>query len=808
MNGKFNDLYEKYGMILNLKYMNNIIENSTVFEEFLEEFKRVKEEGKKEGIEIEKLRDFFEKYSRFINSEAYIFYVLKTISETSNGEISQHRQSFPIIVQRCKKALKNSDFAHYEIDKKATKIGDEIKRVTAQFLVTGKDKQNETPNSLRLEALERDIDLNLLFDVDSCNQMKSVYGKSQDLSCYIEKLGFVNALSKVSQLSQKEKLDLVDDSDNKLKGILQENLKEISEKTNNEDFYKYIPVYLRKYPEEFNLDLMLMFAAFRINSKLEHEELSNEDNIKYAKLLKTIQKHIKSHRAKVEIKNGEKTFIYSYSILENACNRITSNDRYFPVAKENDIRDQMCLDGNAIRNIDIDYAKIMKFEMEEYKELIESTDGILLYLVQNGLISKKDYNSILNSANINQNDFIELINERKVTEEQIKKYLGKQEIICENLFSIIDKNDLLSSEEKLDYYLKGKIDIKSFTKMSDKNRLEMAKSLSTDTLIELYKDLDKQEEYERYANIFRMLVLSDKNKEEKDNISDDIIEQLGLNFENEDLVRLYQEHLISIRAVEGWGGNSLIADMMKNAILKPSDVREFSKEGNYDFIFEIMKDANIPRKNKLGIFYTTFADEDDTLTQQQQELRDIAKEECLIYMNFSNKRIKNDKKENKVDNEEKVGGNQVKEKRNEYVSDPLNRWTLIRLLDEEYSYEMLDQGMMIFKLPNLDGGTIILEKMFRKEVPDYARATKVLHMSIEEFEKIKKDLIIQGDIPVFAVDKHPELAGKVESVWHSTSWGQKMADLFDYKMDKIRSKENIEKIDREIERIKSSRRLR
>lgn len=802
MNGKYSDLYGKYGMILNLKYMNNIITNTSVFEEFLEEFKKVKEEGKKERVEIEKLKIFLEKYSTFIDSEAYIFYTLKTISEMPKGK------EFPIIVQRCKKALKNSDFVHYEIDKKATKIGDEIKRFTAQFLVTGRDEQNESSNRLRLEALERDIDLELLFDVDSCNQMKTVYGKNQDLSGYIDRLGFTNALGKVRPLSQKEKLDLADDSENKLKGLLEENFKEISEKTSGEDFCKYIPVYLRKYPEEFNLDLMLMFAAFRINSKLEHGELSDEDNIKYAKILKNIEKHVKSHRAKVEIKNGEKAFIYSYSILENACNRITSNDRYFPVVRENDIRDQMCVDGNAIRNVDIDYAKLMRFEIEEYKELIESTDGILLYLIQNDLISEKDYNIVLNTANINQSDFVQLINEGKVNEEQLKRYLGKQGVICENLFAIVDENDLLSSEEVLDYYLNGKVDIKSFTKMSDKNRLEIAENLSANRLIELYKDLDKQEEYERYANIFRMLVLSDKNKEEKDSISDDIIEELGLDFENKDLVRLYKEHLISIRAVEGWGGNALIADMMKNAILKPSDVREFCREGNYDFIFEIMEDANIPRKNKLGIFYTTFADEDDTLTQQQQELRDIAKEQCLIYMNFSNKIIKNDIRENKIDSEEKTDGNHGKEKRKEYVSEPLNRWTLIRLLDEEYSYEMLDQGMMIFKLPNLDAGTIILEKMFRKEVPDYARATKVLHMSIEEFEKIKKDLIIQGDIPVFAIDKHPELAGKVESIWHSPSWGQKMADLFDYKMNPRRSKDNVNKIDREIERIKRSRRLR
>ena len=38
-----------------------------------------------------------------------------------------------------------------------------------------------------------------------------------------------------------------------------------------------------------------------------------------------------------------------------------------------------------------------------------------------------------------------------------------------------------------------------------------------------------------------------------------------------------------------------------------------------------MKDPEIPRKNKLAIFYTTFADDERTLTDEQRSLRDIAK---------------------------------------------------------------------------------------------------------------------------------------------------------------------------------------
>ncbi len=100
----------------------------------------------------------------------------------------------------------------------------------------------------------------------------------------------------------------------------------------------------------------------------------------------------------------------------------------------------------------------------------------------------------------------------------------------------------------------------------------------------------------------------------------------------------------------------------------------------------------------------------------KRNLRDIAKEEALKSMKLTEARSISGKSRVGISKSERVG-----KKRNEYVSEPMNRWTLMRLIDEEYSYEMLDSGMMIFKLPNIKGGLIILEKMFKKEKPDYAK---------------------------------------------------------------------------------------
>lgn len=790
----FFELYQNYKLILNLQYIDCIVNDEEALNEFYANF--FKSNGEEYVV------SFLNEHIESVNKEAYIFYTLKTICEHSEAF------KFHDVADKCKKALLNSEYTHYEVDKNSKEPEIVLNRVTAQELVSGKNTVNDVKARRRIELLEKDIDLEKLFDGASISEMAECYGKNFILNRYITSLGLVDLLSTVETLSKKQKINLLKNV-KKIRQEIDNHIDELREKNDIEILYKYIPIYLKKYPNEFDLDEILLFASAKAISNLEYRELTEDEKENYVKILQVAEKHIKSSSAIVKLIDveGKSEAKYSYRDLQTSSKRITKSGEYFSVKEENRIRDKMSLDINAIREVKPDFVRIMKFSVDEYKELIENSDGILTYLVQNDLISENDYKIILNSVNINTKDFVEIIKLGKVNESQLKNYLGKQNYIDEELFKVLSEREMLTSKQKLDYYFEGKIDIKNLIQMSTGDKNEIAELLSVNSLIELYKDAERQEDYIKYANVFRTMALADKSKKEKDEISDNIIEDLGLDFENEDLIKLYKEHLISLRAVEAWGGSALITDMMRNAIVRPFDVKDICLDGNYDSIFEIMKDNKIPRKNKLAIFYTTFADEDDSLTAEQQELRELAKEECIKYMNFSEKNIRTASKGNRTLKNSK-DDIKLNDKRNQYVSDPLNRWTLAKLLDNEYSYEMLDQGMMIFKFPNLDGGTIMLEKMFRKEMPDYGRATKILHMSIEEFEKIKDDLIMEGDIPVACIDSHFKLEGKVDSLWHSASWGQKLADLFDYQLDKRRSKENIEKIDREIVRIKNSRKLR
>lgn len=804
----FTELHKEFGLNLNLKYFDEILTDPELVEIFYRDFKEYRRMYP--GRESTYVTLFLSKHSKAINQEAYVFFTLKELLETGGRYVE--KSSFDGIIDKCKKALINSDFTHYEVNYDSTEHGNEIKKVTARELVTGKSEiERKSKNRQRLERIEQDIDLMDLFSFASSNDMLEYFGKNDILSNYIFRLGMIKTLGTVIDIPYRKRLELLDDNNSELRRIYERNIDKVKKSDVQDGIYDSIPIYLRKFPDEFDLDIILIIAAYRANYYLENVNLTPEQQKKYVNVLLVAKKYIESQKTGIsdfpcEI-NREKRDTYEYRDVLNACSKISKKGIYLRSADEQKMADTAICEPGSITQMDPDLIGVIEFSIDEYIQMIGAHEGTLAYLAHNNLISKNNLTKILENVDVKQSDFSALVQESQVNKEQVNQYMRRQSSISSELFSAVSQMRLWTSSEKMDYYLQGKIDINILTAMPDEEKKEFSDLLSPKMLVELYRDEKRKDEYARYANAFRVLVLAGKTKEEKDKIGESIINELDLDMDDDNLVRLYQEHLISLEAVESWGGSELITEMMRNAILKPNDVKEICNNRNYDSLFAIMRDRTIPRKNKLAIFYTTFADEDDSLTPEQQESRERAKKVCLKYMRFSDKMVRIASARGTISREGRTSTEEA-EKRKEYVLEPINRWTLIKLLDPEYSYEILDQGMMIFHLPNINGGTVILEKMFRKEGPDYGRATKILRMTIEDFEKIKPDLIVSGDIPVARVDSHPKLAGIVDSYWHSPSWGQKIADSVGYKTDIRRSSENIKKIDQEIVRIKESRRLR
>ncbi|MBP3463290.1 MAG: hypothetical protein J6K45_02270 [Clostridia bacterium] len=796
----YKELFENFKIILNMKYMPYIITNEKALDAFYRDYPRTSTNEEQSSF----LKMFFEKYSKYIDNEAYVFFTLKTFRE------EMPTQQYQYVAQRCIDALKGSNYAFFDINRAATKPGDEIKLLKASDFTGEQISEEETDNQRRIKDLKEKMDLKTLFTIHSPSEMRKIYGLDKDLSIYLTKLGMIEAVSEFKDLSMRDRIRLLsDDKADELSKIITENSQKL-QAASMDKFYFRMAEYLEKYPDYFDLDKLMLIAAFRANQYLEEAKLTEEEKKDFSNLLIVLKDAIKSKGAKVtgllpNDGNGRENYEYSYKALCRACNRIADNGIYLSTTDELMIRDSIESNPSSVNEIDPAYLKIMKFTFQEMNMLCE-IEGNLKFLFENGVINRIQLPKILASANVPESDFCELVNSGFLDDSSINSYLNHNNIIGENVFNVLNSKGIFSPEDKLKYYMNGRIELSYLENISDEEKKALRELLSPEELIELYRLPGKEAEYMRYSALYRELIIKDADRKEKEEISEKIIEATNGDLEDEDFIKFYDQYLITLSTLESWTGSYLVTRLMREAKLRPADVKEMCKDGNYDSVIAIMKDPLISRNNKLAIYRTTFtADKHLSLTEEQRELKELAKEEALKALNLRESRFSNDTARKSGTTRTGEGSNK---KRNEYVSEPLNRWELIELLDKDYSYEMLSSGMMIFKLPNVQGGLIILEKMYKNSRPDYARATKVIKMTIEDFEKIKADLIIDGDIPSSAVDSHPALNKKCDSIWHTQAWGQRIAELAGYRTDPRRSKENIESIEDEIDTIKRSRRLR
>lgn len=797
----YDEFHKEFGIILNVKYMRDIIHDQGIYDEFTQ-LMRLSGNDDERKWRVEKfVKDNF----KYVDREAYAFFTLKTLLE--EGLLSKTGR-FPTIMDNCKQALEHSDYAYFEPNNRVTMVNDEIKRVTAAELI-GKDKTDKkSKNEQRIEELSEKINLHSLFTLHSTTEMKRFYGKNDSLNDIIVKLGLIDAVAELYDLSIQERMELLkENSGTKLEGLVNNKRKEL-ENMDLGVFYQRLPSMLEKYPDCFELDPLFLIAAYRANEYLETAKLSPEQNKDFAELMKILEESIRARSTSVSgiiSNNGGSKQNYSFRELRKACARICSNGHYVSTNEEEKILDELSSDPKSILSMDPEiFQKIITLSPEDIMEL-GNTEGVFDYLVRNKLASRYSVMSLIKNGLVNSADVRTLIDDNLLDKGLVTDFIEQCNVIDEELLGSLRKNGIVSDEEMVEYYLAGKMELDAFSEMDDEEKKKLEGVVSPEKLISLYKNAD--DEYGRYAALYRMVFLSRKDKDSRYLEGERIIEASDGEFEDSDLVKWYEEHLISLKSIEEWAGNPLIMKMMRDGKLKPADVKEICTDGNYDCVLDILKDPRISKNTKWGIFYTTFADEDETLTEEQKELREVAKEEGLEAMRLTYKNVKVGGTSGRRRVSDVKEGKDVSSRR-EYVSDPLNRWTLIKLLDPEYSYEMLDQGMMIFKLPNVGNGTIILEKMFKKDRPDYARATKMLSMPIEEFEDIKDDLIIDGDIPVAAIANYPKLQGRLESFWHTKGWGEKLSEACGYKEDTRRTKDEIDRIDLEIKKIVNSRKLR
>ena len=807
INKSFKEMFEKYGLVLNSKYLKHIFTSDDVSREFYERIKNVKARGESE---VNFVRDYLYGHSQYIDWDAYVFFTYKTLKD----EIGLLR--FPKIVENCRKTLKNSNYAYYEPRISEDGKNVEIVRTTARELIGMKHEQDPEERLFAWREATQNIDP-ISFFSDSSNAEITQYCHNPDLTKLTVRLNCIRVVELYHLLSIQEKLEFMYGKDfDRLDSLTRDATKKI--RSNSQEitnFYHAIPEYLEKYPEEFDLDKIFLISAYRASEYLEKANLPQEENENYTAFFKKCIESIKKRSTKVDgiysLSDSQNNRTVTYKELEPLLKRITSKGYYVSLQEERAIMDKIFgAEGRqrlvALKEEDHEKLKVLNLTDDQYEGLL-TEPGILAFITLTDLSSKRLINKKYKNMEIPQLDLEILVNADYFTKQEVLDYCAKLDTIEPDLFVTLNEKKIIDAETKINYYVDGKIDYTYLERLTDEEQNEIKDTLTATELVDLYfhkdEDEEKEKKYNRYSKLYRNFKLKRLSKEERQLADEEILEAFGDELDDDILKALYKGRIITARTLKEWSGSNQIALMMENTEIRPEDVKEMCIDGEYDVLFDVLKNPNIPKSRKMAIFRTSFANiEYEDLDDEAKDSLYLVKDEALRLINLKDEKTSRRGQKTGIRREKGKG-----KRFNEYTSDPQLRWDLIDLMGD-YSYEMLEQGTAIFKFPDFRGGTIVVEKMYKKDKPEYGRATKIITMPIEDFERIEKDLIVNDDMPVFMIDSHPDLQDKVRSIAHTTAWGKQFAEHFEYNIGNTRTPEEIDRIDRKIHSILNSRELR
>lgn len=550
------------------------------------------------------------------------------------------------------------------------------------------------------------------------------------------------------------------------------------------EFYKRLKETFKEYSKFIQVDKMMAIGIYRNLKYLDVKEIEGN-------MCKLIIEQLKEIYNQIDPKT--KTSKSKFKILEDT----DSQEKISIFPKEL----KKMLDENFIDNkfIGKNTIKAMKREILEYEVPLTEYDPIVLKLLE---INMDELMQILN----NPSNFEYLMQYEMINDEVLEYVLNTKNDMPVKIYEQLLNGGMIDKQYILDLYSDGIITLEQIKELNEFSELHIEEIAQEEEMIRLYKEFymygKDEETFNSYMQLYKELRVKGKDISEKRDNGNRLVEELGEDFEEEDLKQMYKLGIIPVDTAIEWGGDSITQDMFNKGILKPIDAKRLYKENvlNLDMIKQVLRSKEISDEDKLALIGSTFDGEEDFETKM----------ELMQYLNLvaneNSSKGKGQKRLRRTDT--KI------EAKNAYITDPFARWQLISLLDNEYSQEVLRDGYIIFELPNVNDGTVIIEKMFKKSqnrvVPSYGNATYIL--SKKQFDKSKNyitDETLGGKVINLGELAEVREARNADRLNHSSRWGSNIKDYFEVGKDQSRyTEEQIQKIDKTIESIENSRRLK
>lgn len=548
---------------------------------------------------------------------------------------------------------------------------------------------------------------------------------------------------------------------------------------------------IEKFPEKFKMDHVLLLAAYRAKQMLEKEKGIKEDQNSHKECVKIMQfakEHIENPNTKIlgpVYENHLQKSVdvdYKFKNLQEDVSRIVDGI-YFSKEDLIQMRQELFSGELEFGASSRELMELLKLTKEEKSELVKVNPNNFESFVMAGMLDKAEVKNMLE----NMEEGIELPN---------------------RVIDCLCCDDLLENRDFVDMYMRKQINLKQVCRLHD--FYDLQPQITVDELMQYYENREQAEEqeidFEKYALLFREIRLKNSEEEEKQQIAEQIMEKL---YETErdyeaDLKNLYGANLLPIRTLIDWNGEKMIYDLIEDASIKPKDAKELLMTGelNVTRAYQALKDSDLSDAEKLNFIFSSF----DGVGNTPEEIK--AQNEARMYliqaMNISKDFV--DYSETKTSRVARQKG-ETKQKWNRYVSDPVYRWQLFSQIDKDCDSKPFADGSVVFTLPNVGNGTVVVEKLFKSTQKgtqiNYGSATYCMseeeylnHKEIEREGKINRKALVQ---------MHKD--EKASRAVHSKAWGKDLKKILGISAENGYSEEKIAEIDGLMEQIENSKEL-
>ena len=373
------------------------------------------------------------------------------------------------------------------------------------------------------------------------------------------------------------------------------------------------------------------------------------------------------------------------------------------------------------------------------------------------ILSKVNFKSL---EYLCKNDFITIENVQKINigsfpVEEIYYLYSIQKI---NIEIIKDEYFSKRISDTVLYELKDIFTENDINKLVDDSRL-----------VELYLDNPNSDDYIEYRNLYYNLKIDKKDLNKRIEVGTSLVSKFQNKLEFSNLLDLLYQDLIPLEVIAK-ACNETVSAVIATVRARPSEIRK-KYENNfitYDMICELLCNKKINNFNKLVLIFSTFSGYDDEKIRNKFI-------NYYISSNIIDKDLKN-KIKDKFENSKIV-----------------DIWNCINELDNEYDQEVISNGVVIFRLPNIK--KYIIKQLFNSNYePIYGSAIYLFDQEV--FEDNKDSILQKNDLNISKIQELMDDNKAVKLI--GTGWDNFIKLFINGQKDAKYTKDQLNKINNDL----------